>query len=221
VSANWSIVAIEGDVVDRLDSVLDVLRQRQIGDDFDVSVWAEARSFLESRSGAGDSVPVLACVAGTWTLLMDRLDQIYHSIFCHERNVQLLCRRLNTRVFVSFANGVTDTYGYRLYSGRDVRGVWIQNGRVQQLGANLPGEPTPSASEYNESSLIQVMHLLGFDPDLGVENSQRFVLFRVSPGLSTRIWDLGERSLRWVVERPRLSAVVQRVLDWLSERIRP
>lgn len=183
MGAKWVVAAIEGNVLSKLDTVLETFGRCPMGQARTVFSWDEASSFVYSCESQEQEMPLTACVVRGWTVLIDpsqHAGSLCSAIFEDQIRSQELARKLGTRVFASVTSSVTCTYAYRLYDGEALRAVWVENGKVEDIGPGIPGEPPVDEETYNEECLTEVMELLGFDIELGVEESGRYLLMRVA-----------------------------------------
>jgi hypothetical protein len=195
MGAKWLVAAIGGDVLDRLDTVLEVFGQRRSGALRTTQLWDEASAFAYNGKSPGN--PLAACVAKKWTVLLEPHGYLSGEVFEQEERSQQLARALKARVFATYTHGVTCTYAYRLFDGQQTRSVWVGDGRVEELGPKIPGEPAIDEESYNEDSLLDVMDLLGLDIQDAVEQAGRYVLLTIESSTGNASVPVADRSRPW------------------------
>jgi hypothetical protein len=178
MGSRWLAAAIEGDVLDNLDIVLEVFGQRRLGELKSTQSWEEASAFTDNRNSLGN--PIGACVVKKWTVLLEPRWELSGSIFEQVERSQLLARTLRTRVFATYTHSVACAYAYRLFDGEQMRSVWVGDDRIEDLGPKIPGEPVVDEESYNDESLLDVMAILDLDICEGVEQAGHYILLTIA-----------------------------------------
>jgi hypothetical protein len=155
MSLHISVIAIQGDHIDRAGELLGVFGFAATAEPAEVAGWEAASKALDDHNCKA------ACSADGWTVIIDP-DLV---LMLDERACADISRRLGTQLCGLVCEGVSGTYGFILFrGGTTVRRFCSTNGVV----ADDAGEPLPAESDFDksratESGVIDVLGRLGFD----------------------------------------------------------
>jgi hypothetical protein len=177
--AKFLVVALEGDLLTRLDGLVRACGKEPIGEARLFTDWASVSPFVNQNGYLG------AARSGNWTVLVDD-GSVTGPIFDDVDLGSRLADEFATRVVSAYGSSVSGFCGFRVHiPGGGLRSVLVdQNGLVADEGEPIPGEEPVDPDTFNEYSVLDTLELLGLDIADGVESASRCALlqFTIEPG---------------------------------------
>jgi hypothetical protein len=180
--AKFQVVAIEGDVMNRLPEIVRVCSKKPEGSVKLFGEWGSAASHLRAEPWYVPKNLVVAGIAGGWTVLADdvHIGGITDLLFKNKELGLELARRLKTRVVSAVGNDTSCMYGFRIYCPDHPRYVLVHETVEENIGEPIPGEPELRFPSYTEDEVLEVLGLLGIDIEEGLEDCTESALIHYS-----------------------------------------
>ncbi len=175
MSANHSLVLVEGDVVDSLPEVFDCFGLRMTGNAEVAKGLAEIWDLTNwpRRGKPRNLVHKAVLFNGTWTAILDR----EMNMILSEEQCAACADRLKTRVFGYIAESISGTAGIFLFAPCKVRALNIQNNEVvENFGDPLPQEDGISLAHMMDDGPMWVSRRLGFSDALFAHPTSRVLI---------------------------------------------
>jgi hypothetical protein len=170
--AKFLIVALEGDVRDRLGEIVRACGKEPRGPVEFFTDWGSVAPYV------GQKGYLVAGCSGDWTVLIDD-GSVTGAVFDDVSLGEWLATRHATRVASAYGHSVSDVYGFRLHSANGTRAVLVQEEKViENEGDPVPGEDPEDVAKHNEYSVMDVLGLWGIDIADGVESCSKSALLR-------------------------------------------
>ncbi len=185
MSANHSLVLVEGDIVDMLPEVFDCFDLRVtgsteiakgLGEIWDLTNWPR-------RGKPRHHVHKAILFNGTWTAILDReMNMILNEEQCAE-----CARRLQVRVFGYIAESISGTAGIFLFSPDKIRALNIQNNEViEDYGEPLEQEEGISFERMLQDGPMRVSRRMGFSDSLFAHPSSKVMIVGMEDPIRSR-----------------------------------
>jgi hypothetical protein len=170
LGAKFLAVALEGNLLDRLDELVRACGKGPIGEVQFFTEWASVAPFVERKGHLG------AARSGGWTCLVDD-GSVTGLIFDDVDLGARLAGEYATRVVSAYGNSVSGCCGFRVHTPGGLRSVLVDQDRlVEDEGEPIPGEEPVDPETFNEYSVLDTLELLGLDIADGVESSRQCAL---------------------------------------------
>lgn len=165
MSANHSLLLVEGDVTDLLPEVFDCFDLMMTGNIEIAKGLAEIWDLTNwpRRGKPRNQVHKAVLYNGTWTAILDR----EMNMILDEDKCVACARRLRTRVFGYIAESVSQTAGIFYFTPEKERVFSIQNNElVEDFGSPLPQENGIAFHTMLEDGPMRVSRRMGFSDSL-------------------------------------------------------
>lgn len=175
MSANHSLVLIEGDVTDILPEVFECFELNATGNMEYAKGLAEIWELTNwpRRGKPRHHVHKAVLFNGTWTAILDR----EMNMILDEEKCSACAHLLKTRVFGYIVESVSGTSGIFLFGPKKIRALNIQNNEVvEDFGKPLPQEEGLTLEHMLEDGPMRVSRRLGFSDSLFAHPTSRVMV---------------------------------------------